>query len=105
MLWLQFNVCFLQNIESLEAQLNDAFSDRRKATESISSLQVSFMIMSMTVFDMFQGGGGRCCWVVIGFHMFGREGLKGIDNHILIIIKYSCIFYAMLSFFSDLLYF
>ncbi|XP_057448949.1 protein GRIP [Lotus japonicus] len=29
-----------KNIESLEAQLNDAFSDRRKATESISSLQV-----------------------------------------------------------------
>ncbi|CAJ1930632.1 unnamed protein product [Sphenostylis stenocarpa] len=29
-----------KNIESLEAQLNDAFSDRNKATESIASLQV-----------------------------------------------------------------
>ncbi|MED6136511.1 hypothetical protein PIB30_056648 [Stylosanthes scabra] len=34
-----------KNIESLEAQLNDALSDRSKATESISSLQVSFMVM------------------------------------------------------------
>jgi len=40
--------CLLvQNIESLEAQLNDALSDRSKAAESISSLQVSSMIMSL----------------------------------------------------------
>lgn len=32
--------CFPQNLESLEAQLADALSDRSKATETISSLQV-----------------------------------------------------------------
>lgn len=44
-------------MESLEAQLNDAVSDRRKAAESISSLQVNFMIMSFSIHDMFQQGG------------------------------------------------
>ncbi|KAI4314638.1 hypothetical protein L6164_027526 [Bauhinia variegata] len=34
------SVCFQQNIENLEAQINDALSDRSKATETISSLQV-----------------------------------------------------------------
>jgi len=47
---------FLQNMESLEAQLNDAVSDRRKAAESISSLQVNFMITSFSIHDMFQRG-------------------------------------------------
>lgn len=31
---------FFQNLESLEAQLADASSERNKATETISSLQV-----------------------------------------------------------------
>jgi hypothetical protein len=31
---------FFQNLESFEAQLADALSDRNKATETISSLQV-----------------------------------------------------------------
>lgn len=36
----ELSVKHQKNIESLEAQLNDALSDRNKATESISSLQV-----------------------------------------------------------------
>jgi hypothetical protein len=42
----------------LEAQLNDALSDRSKADESISSLQVSFMIVSLSILDMVQQGVG-----------------------------------------------
>lgn len=49
-----YNICSLsflsspsQNIESLEAQIADSVSDRNKATETISSLQVkiSFMLL------------------------------------------------------------
>lgn len=36
---------FFQNLESLEAQLADALSDRSKATETISSLQVKVIHM------------------------------------------------------------
>jgi hypothetical protein len=68
--WLQFIVCFLQNIESLEAQLNDALSDRSKADESISSLQVSFMIVSLSILDMVQQG-------------VGWWWMKSVDNHTL----------------------
>lgn len=40
----QHTLCFLQNLESLEAQLADALSDRNKATETISSLQVRIFL-------------------------------------------------------------
>jgi hypothetical protein len=36
---------FFQNLESFEAQLADALSDRNKATETISSLQVRVIHM------------------------------------------------------------
>lgn len=65
-------LCFLQNLESLEAQLADALSDRTKATETISSLQVGIVIIwhLRSWFYVLKSEIINKCGLLVGFFYF-----------------------------------
>ncbi|XP_019420180.1 PREDICTED: protein GRIP-like isoform X2 [Lupinus angustifolius] len=66
-----------KNIESLEAQLNDAFSDRSKATESISSLQVLVAEKESKIAEMEAASTGEAARL-----RAAMESVKGDISHL-----------------------
>ncbi|XP_016201391.1 protein GRIP [Arachis ipaensis] len=66
-----------KNIESLEAQLNDALSDRSKATESISSLQVLVAEKESKIAEMEAASSGEAARLRASL-----ESMKGELSHL-----------------------